>query len=597
MIRRNANGSVIQIGKQGENLALEIAFPDSTVWGTYYGGDGKYVLLHQRPGEEAVYQCNLYMDNGIPVWRITSADTAIASSHEKTGRAELRYLIGDTIVKSCVYRTLIAPSLTGTDSEPPDPAGKAWYEKIESEIGDLSKLETEEKDSLVGAINEAAKSGLPEITEGTKEMALYNDGEMAEWRSIPAVGASNNASGDSGLVPMPGMEDKDKFLRGDGTWADVPSAHTPVITAEKSGKVTTIKADGVTIATVNDGTDGTNGTDGAPGAKGDPGDDYVLTDADKTEIAAEVIAGGVEAELGEEPLPAPASAAIGQIVKVKSVDENGKITQTEAVDMPSGSDASLSMTGAQVGQIAKITAVDTDGKPTKWEPVDDRLPSVNTNDDGKVLIVRQISEFKAAYVLEHMPNINDFIHLGITDASPGQFAKVLAVNEFGQPISWEVVDMPSGGGGETWELLADQAALEEDAVSVGFDVPDCKKYMVLLSLVNTSASAGNRAGQVNINNSNAIKAITGSNSFIAQTGTRSARFIFEKLYGRMYWTCYNSNNGDGIVDGTTENMSSFNSGAFPAPDTVTRLSVSSLNESVTHFIGAGSRIKIYGVRT
>nr|DAW47468.1 MAG TPA: hypothetical protein [Caudoviricetes sp.] len=111
---------------------------------------------------------------------------------------------------------------------------------------------------------------------------------------------------------------------------------TPVITAEKSGKVTTIKADGVAIATVNDGTDGTNGTDGAPGAKGEPGDDYVLTDVDKTEIAADIIAGGVEAELGDEPLPAPASALIGQIVKVKSVDENGKITETEAVDMPSG---------------------------------------------------------------------------------------------------------------------------------------------------------------------------------------------------------------------------------------------------------------------
>ena len=126
---------------------------------------------------------------------------------------------------------------------------------------------------------------------------------------------------------------------------DGSDGHTPVITAEKSGKVTTIKADGVTIATVNDGTDGTNGTDGAPGAKGDTGatgpqgpagDDYVLTDADKTEIAAEIIAGGVEAELGDEPLPAPASAAVGQIVKVKAVDENGKITETEAVDMPSG---------------------------------------------------------------------------------------------------------------------------------------------------------------------------------------------------------------------------------------------------------------------
>lgn len=35
-------------------------------------------------------------------------------------------------------------------------------------------------------------------------------------------------------------------------------------------------------------------------------------------------------------IPAPASAAVGQIVKVKAVDAEGKITQTEAVDMPGG---------------------------------------------------------------------------------------------------------------------------------------------------------------------------------------------------------------------------------------------------------------------
>lgn len=40
-------------------------------------------------------------------------------------------------------------------------------------------------------------------------------------------------------------------------------------------------------------------------------------------------------------------------------------------DIPSGgADPSLGITGAQVGQIAKITAVDENGKPTKWEPVD-----------------------------------------------------------------------------------------------------------------------------------------------------------------------------------------------------------------------------------
>lgn len=65
--------------------------------------------------------------------------------------------------------------------------------------------------------------------------------------------------------------------------------------------------------------------------KGPPGADYTLTDADKTEIAAEAAAA-----IAGTSLPAPASAAVGQIVKIKAVDASGKITETEAVDMPTG---------------------------------------------------------------------------------------------------------------------------------------------------------------------------------------------------------------------------------------------------------------------
>lgn len=58
---------------------------------------------------------------------------------------------------------------------------------------------------------------------------------------------------------------------------------TPVITATKSGKVTTIKADGVTIATVNDGTDGTNGHTPVKGT------DY-WTAADQASMVQDVLA-------------------------------------------------------------------------------------------------------------------------------------------------------------------------------------------------------------------------------------------------------------------------------------------------------------------
>lgn len=132
-----------------------------------------------------------------------------------------------------------------------------------------------------------------------------------------------------------------------------------------------------------------------------------------------------------------------------------EIVEGELVEVPSaggGTDLSLGITGAQVGQIVKITEVDIEGKPTKWQAVNDRLPNVSPSDVGRVLSVEQIDELEYGYGFTDMPNINTFIPLGITGASPGQFAKVKSVDDIGQPTAWEAVD---AAGGETWEKIAE----------------------------------------------------------------------------------------------------------------------------------------------
>ncbi len=80
---------------------------------------------------------------------------------------------------------------------------------------------------------------------------------------------SRGATGAPGKDGENGAPGKDGAPGADGApGKDGADGHTPVITASKSGKVTTIKADGEAIATVNDGADGTNGADGAPGKDG-----------------------------------------------------------------------------------------------------------------------------------------------------------------------------------------------------------------------------------------------------------------------------------------------------------------------------------------
>lgn len=63
--------------------------------------------------------------------------------------------------------------------------------------------------------------------------------------------------------------------------------------------------------------------------------------------------------------------------------------------------------------------------------------------------------------------------MDINGATIGQIAKITAVDSDGKPTAWSPVDMPSGGGGETWELIkaitiADDAG-ESNALTINTD--------------------------------------------------------------------------------------------------------------------------------
>ena len=69
---------------------------------------------------------------------------------------------------------------------------KTW-ERLQSEIGDLSRLETEAKENLVAAVNEAAKSGGTDISLGLtsasvgqtiKVKAVNESGKPTAWEAV-----------------------------------------------------------------------------------------------------------------------------------------------------------------------------------------------------------------------------------------------------------------------------------------------------------------------------------------------------------------------------------------------------------------------------
>ena len=192
------------------------------------------------------------------------------------------------------------------------PTDQMTLQAIQRQIGDLSDLTTAEKGTLVAAINEVALAG------GAGSIGLrvadgyiqYSTDSGSTWTNLIAVAdlkgakgdrgepgekgdtGAQGVKGDTGPTGPQGVPGKDGVNgetgpagpRGpagvpgkDGAKGDPgepgKDGHSPVVTATKSGKTTTISVDGAAIATVEDGADGVPGKDGAPGKDGVNGKD------------------------------------------------------------------------------------------------------------------------------------------------------------------------------------------------------------------------------------------------------------------------------------------------------------------------------------
>lgn len=143
----------IPLGKQGENNAVRVVWPEIAEKYAKLYGEGRFELVVVQRGQ--VYPAVVNVDGADLVWDVRAADTATA----EVGSLELIYYVGDTIAKSQTWETVVVASASaaGTTEPPEDPA-RVWFDEIKRQIGDLGKLTTKAKENLVGAINEAAQT-------------------------------------------------------------------------------------------------------------------------------------------------------------------------------------------------------------------------------------------------------------------------------------------------------------------------------------------------------------------------------------------------------------------------------------------------------
>lgn len=272
----------IPLGKQGENNAVRVVWPMIAEKYAKLYGEGRFELVVVQRGK--AYPAVVNVEGADLVWDVLAADVATA----EVGSLELIYYVGDTIAKSQTWETLVVASKSADGmTEPPEDPAREWFDAIKRQIGDLSKLTTKAKENLVAAINEAARTGSG--GSGTVEMRV--DGGYIQystdgvtWENLIAVVDMEGKPGKDG---DPGAPGKDGEPGKDG--------RTPKIAATKTGKTTSITADGVEIARIKDGEDAAS--DRSLGITG---------------------------------------ATPGQIAKITAVDAQGKPTAWEPVDMAGG---------------------------------------------------------------------------------------------------------------------------------------------------------------------------------------------------------------------------------------------------------------------
>ena len=172
MIDVYATGLSIDIGRQGENIARNIYFDLSDLIDNY--GEGTATLVHMRPSDTAPYICEVERTGNFLIWAPTSTDTSYAGA----GKCELRWVVGETLAKSIVYRTFVAESITGDSTVPSK--YESWYEAL---LEHISKYEI---------ASDQIEANTRNIATNTNDIAVL-DGRVDEITTLPEGSTTGDA--------------------------------------------------------------------------------------------------------------------------------------------------------------------------------------------------------------------------------------------------------------------------------------------------------------------------------------------------------------------------------------------------------------------
>ena len=271
------------------------------------------------------------------------------------------------------------------------PSLPVWAQ-IQAMVGDLGTLDTEAKSDLVAAINEALTKGgeiapaeVQRIVEDYLKANPPGTGADGKGGITPTIGKNGNwylgstdtgkpsrgADGTPGATGAPGKDGAPGADGKDGITPTIGKNGNWYLGSTDTGKPSRGAGGtpGAAGASGKDGSPGADGKDGITPAIGENGNWYLgNTDTGKPSRGENGAVPDIQiGTVTTLPAGSNATASMGGTAEnpllnlgiPKGADGQGGGS--------GGTDISLGLTSATVGQTIKVKAVDTDGKPTAWE--------------------------------------------------------------------------------------------------------------------------------------------------------------------------------------------------------------------------------------
>ena len=271
------------------------------------------------------------------------------------------------------------------------PSLPVWAQ-IQAMVGDLGTLDTEAKSNLVAAINEALTKGgeiapaeVQRIVEDYLKANPPGTGADGKDGITPTIGKNGNwylgstdtgkpsrgADGTPGATGAPGKDGAPGADGKDGITPTIGKNGNWYLGSTDTGKPSrgTGGTPGAAGAPGKDGAPGADGKDGITPAIGENGNWYLgNTDTGKPSRGENGAVPDIQiGTVTTLPAGSDATASMGGTAENPLLNLGIPRGADGQGGGSGGTDISLGLTSATVGQTIKVKAVDTDGKPTAWE--------------------------------------------------------------------------------------------------------------------------------------------------------------------------------------------------------------------------------------